>query len=39
MRFSEKRFADQPNRNAGSGRFNGRAQSGSARTDDQNVVV
>ena len=39
VRFAEQTFANHPDRNAGRGRFDRRAQSGAAGTDDQNVVL
>ena len=38
VRFAEQTFANHPDRNAGGRRFDGRAQSRAAGTDDKNVV-
>ena len=39
VRLAEQRLADQPDLHAGRRGFDGRAQSGAARADDENVVI
>ena len=39
VRFSQQRFANHPDRNAGRGSFNRRAQSGPAGADHEHVVL
>ena len=39
VRLAEQRLADQPDRHAGAGRFDRRAQAGAAGADDEHVVA